>query len=98
MSGRADRCVLERVDEPVDMQGSGVMLGSGGSEQGHPLGPGGWEGEVGFLASLVIQDASGAACHFIQEDKDTFRVHLCYSELSFLPCPLLCGIYLMLGQ
>ena len=27
MSGRVDRCVLERVDEPVDVQGSGVMPG-----------------------------------------------------------------------
>ena len=74
MSGRVDRCVLERVDELVD-----VRPGSGGSEKGHPLGSEGWEGEVGFLASLVIQDASGAARHFVQEDKDTFRVHLCYS-------------------
>lgn len=81
------RCALERVDGPVDVQGSGVMPGVWGSEKSHPLGSGGWEGKVGFLVSLVVQDASGVACHFIQEDKGTFRVHLCYSELSILSLP-----------
>lgn len=65
-----------------------MMPGVGGNEKSHRLGSGGWEGKVGFLASLVIQDASGAACHFIQEDTGTFWVHLC----PFFPCPLLCGL------
>ena len=80
------RCALERVGEPVDVQGSGVMPGVWGSEKSHPLGSGGGEGKVGFLVSLVVQDASGVACHFIQ-DKGTFWVHLCYSELSILSSP-----------
>ena len=44
-------------------------------------------GKVSSPTSLEIQEASRDACHFIQEDEGTFRVHLCYSELSVLSLP-----------